>query len=274
MTDFWLAGDLTSTAYGWRLERRDGITIGFTSHDRDVEIDGLLYRASPGMEPSAVSESLGLDNGGLEISGIVSSDAISEADLSAGRWNGCALSVFLFDWTQRGAGKRILAQGELGQVTYSGENFQVEVNGPAARLNSPVVPQTSPGCRASFCDANCGLSQARFRHERIVSHADADHIVFQNDLPGGANGFAYGHVRWLDGKNCGLTSNIYASGNKDVYLAQIPEFPVLAGTRAALVEGCNKIIATCSGRFANAVNFRGEPYLPGNDLLTRYPGVS
>jgi len=29
---------------------------------------------------------------------------------------------------------------------------------------------------------------------------------------------------------------------------------------------------TCSARFGNAVNFRGEPYLPGNDLLTRYPG--
>jgi hypothetical protein len=31
-------------------------------------------------------------------------------------------------------------------------------------------------------------------------------------------------------------------------------------------------LATCGGRFGNALNFRGEPYLPGIDLLTRYPG--
>ena len=33
-----------------------------------------------------------------------------------------------------------------------------------------------------------------------------------------------------------------------------------------------KSIATCAGRFGNTLNFRGEPYLPGVDLLTRYPG--
>ena len=33
------------------------------------------------------------------------------------------------------------------------------------------------------------------------------------------------------------------------------------------------LLATCAGRFANAVNFRGEPHLPGMDLLTRYPGA-
>ena len=34
-----------------------------------------------------------------------------------------------------------------------------------------------------------------------------------------------------------------------------------------------KLFATCRDRFANAQNFRGEPHLPGNDLLTRYPGA-
>jgi hypothetical protein len=36
-------------------------------------------------------------------------------------------------------------------------------------------------------------------------------------------------------------------------------------------EGCDKLFATCVSRFANAANFRGEPHVPGNDLLTRYP---
>ena len=56
-----------------------------------------------------------------------------------------------------------------------------------------------------------------------------------------------------------------------------------AGTRSTAGGGdrsgrkgsiCAKVAttpsATCSARFGNAVNFRGEPFLPGNDLLARY----
>ena len=44
-----------------------------------------------------------------------------------------------------------------------------------------------------------------------------------------------------------------------------------AGTRVLLREGCDRTIDTCSSRFANAINFQGEPFLPGNDQITRYP---
>jgi hypothetical protein len=40
-----------------------------------------------------------------------------------------------------------------------------------------------------------------------------------------------------------------------------------------LREGCDKRFETCVTRFANAENFRGEPHLPGTDLLTRFPGA-
>jgi hypothetical protein len=44
-----------------------------------------------------------------------------------------------------------------------------------------------------------------------------------------------------------------------------------AGLRVIVREGCDHTLDTCATRFANAVNFQGEPFLPGNDLLTRYP---
>ena len=43
------------------------------------------------------------------------------------------------------------------------------------------------------------------------------------------------------------------------------------GSRAILREGCDHTFSTCSARFGNGRNFRGEPFLPGNDLLSRYP---
>jgi hypothetical protein len=40
-----------------------------------------------------------------------------------------------------------------------------------------------------------------------------------------------------------------------------------------LWQGCDKRLVTCSQRFANAVNFRGEPHVPGGDILTRFGGI-
>ena len=53
--------DLTTIAFCWRVERRDGVCLGFTSHDRDLTVGYLNYRAAPGMLPSSISISDGFD---------------------------------------------------------------------------------------------------------------------------------------------------------------------------------------------------------------------
>ena len=271
MSDVWLAGPVTSVAYGWRLERSDGVTLGFTSHDRDVAVDGVMLRASPGMLPSSIIESVGLETDGLEVNGALTSDAIRAEDLASGRWDAARLEIFLFDWSNPSAGKRILAAGELGAVSYSKNAFEAELLGQTHLLDRPVVPQTSPGCRAQFCDADCGLNRLRFRHFGAVVTAEADAVTL--DIPVAANAFAYGQLRWLEGANTGITADVVANTASRFSLTRPPHFPVTPGTKVELIEGCDKRLETCATRFGNAINFRGEPHLPGNDLLTRYPGA-
>jgi uncharacterized phage protein (TIGR02218 family) len=274
MSNPWLSGPVTTTAYGWRLERRDGVALGFTSHDRDAQIDGLLYRASPGMEPTSIVESIGIETDGLEVSGALDADAIQADDLNAGRWDKARLTIFLYDWSDPGSGKRILAHGELGEVSFSDHRFRSELRGMTSVLDSPVVPQTSPGCRAHFCGHACGLNQQRFAHIVTISAVNGSIATFgANPVAAVSDAFAYGQLRWLSGKNAGLTTPILASGADHILLAVPPAFSVFPGTRALLTQGCNKTITACSERFGNAINFRGEPFLPGNDLLTRYPGA-
>lgn len=273
MTDVWLVGPVTSVAYGWRLERADGVTLGFTSHDRDVSQDGLLLCASPGMRPTTIVESLGLDTDGLEVNGALTSDAIRREDLASGRWDGAYLEIFLFDWTAPDAGRRLLACGELGMVSFSGDAFEAEFLGLARLLDRPIVPQTSPSCRASFCDADCGLNGQRFRHLATVASVTGNQVSLTAPISVATNDFAYGVLRWLSGESCGLSTDIIASDANSVTLPRLQQ-RVAAGDRLELLEGCDKQMTTCAGRFANAINFRGEPYLPGNDILTRYPGAN
>lgn len=270
--DAWMEGPLTSIAYGWRLERADGVTLGFTSHDADVAHDGLLLRASPGMQPTTILQSVGLDKDGLDVSGALTSDDICADDLAAGRWDGAYLEIFLFDWTAPANGKRMLAAGELGAVSFTDDAFEAELLGVQARLDKAVAPQTSPSCRAQFCDAACGLNSARFRHLATIASSEDNRISITAPLDIADGHLTYGALRWLSGPNCGATTKIAGHAGTDIYTYSAPFHAAKVGDLMELTQGCDKIMATCAGRFGNGANFRGEPYLPGNDLLTRYPG--
>jgi uncharacterized phage protein (TIGR02218 family) len=53
---------------------------------------------------------------------------------------------------------------------------------------------------------------------------------------------------------------------------EAPVRPIAPGDAFVITAGCDKRHATCRDRFGNAVNFRGFPSIPGDDLVTRYPG--
>jgi len=268
-----LQHELTSACLCWRLERRDGVALGFTTHDRDLVIGGLGYRAAPGMLPSAVSVSDGFDPDNVDVKGALSSDAITAADLKAGRWDGAALAVFMTSWEAPGAERLHVARGTLGEVSVSGEAFEAELKGPSAALEAPVVEQTSPECRASLGDKRCRVDLAgRVRLARLVSAQDAVvGVGFRDGAPAPADGaYAYGRLRWIGGANSGLLSAVRASSGSSVTLREAPAFVPAPGDLVELSEGCDRRLETCVGRFANGVNFRGEPHLPGMDLLTRY----
>ena len=265
----WLEGDLTTLALCWRIERRDGVTIGLTAHDRDLEIDGLVYRAAPGMTPSAVSRSASLDADSMDVTGALTSSAISEGDLLAGRWDGARVAVFATDWSAPGDCVS-LGEGTIGAVETQGDALTAELRGASAALERPVVEETSPECRAELGDARCRMAMAgRRRVARVVAMAGAV-LTLDADDPV-ANGYGGGRLRWFSGANSGLEDAVARSDGASLTLRRAPRFDGV-GALVELIEGCDKSIATCAGRFGNALNFRGEPYLPGMDLLTRYPG--
>ncbi len=263
--------DLITFALCWRLERRDGVAIGFTAHDRDLVIDGLAYRAAPGMLPSAITLADGFAADALDVKGALTSDAIRAGDLAAGRWDGAAVTISMTDWTAPGAERLEITRGILGEVSTEGEAFEAELKGPTAMLDRPVVEQTSPECRAMLGDARCRIDMApRTRLTRIVAVTDEDVVEVASAV--GANAYAYGRLRWIGGRNSGLESAILRSAGTLLTLREPPQFVPATGDLVEIAEGCDRSLATCAGRFGNAANFRGEPHLPGIDLLTRYPG--
>ncbi|ATY33346.1 DUF2163 domain-containing protein [Sphingomonas psychrotolerans] len=266
----WLEGELTSLALCWRIDRRDGVTIGITAHDRDLEIDGLVYRAAPGMTPSAIARSASLDADSMDVTGALTSAAIGETDLLAGRWDGARVMLFATDWRDPGA-RVPLGEGTIGAVETRGDMLTAELRGVSAALERPVVEETSPECRAALGDRRCRVAMAgRRRFARVIAEVGA--VLTLDAAEPIANGYGGGRLRWFGGANSGLEDAVARSEGATVTLRRPPRFAAV-GALVAIEQGCDKRLATCAERFANAANFRGEPYLPGIDLLTRYPGA-
>ncbi|KQS49746.1 MULTISPECIES: DUF2163 domain-containing protein [unclassified Sphingomonas] len=263
-----LDAELATIAVCWRIERRDGVAIGLTAHDRDLVVDGLVHRAAPGVTPSAIERSAGLEADTMDVAGALTSAAIDERDLLAGRWDGARVALFAVDWTNPHA-RVDLGSGLIGAVELGDTGFTAELRGSSAALDRPVVEETSPECRAELGDRRCRVAMAgRRRFARVV--ACVGPVVTLDVATAGLGG---GLVRWFGGANGGLESAIAAADGVAVTLRAVPTFVVEAGALVEVVEGCDKSLATCAARFGNAANFRGEPHLPGIDLLTRYPGA-
>ena len=266
----WLREELVTLAWCWRLSRRDGVVIGLTSHDHDLIVGGVPYRAAPGMKPSALETSDSLDVATMDIEGAVASDAIAAADLDAGRWDGAELELFVTDWTAPEAAPVMVARGSLGTIERRGAAFAAELQGVTRRLDAPVCPATSPSCRARLGDRACRVDLAPRTHRRRVVAIDGRSVTLDAaPVPGT---MAFGELMWVEGAACGLSSPVIGEAGAVLMLAEAPPVVPALPARVRITEGCDRQLATCRDRFGNAANFRGEAHLPGNDLLTRYPG--
>jgi uncharacterized phage protein (TIGR02218 family) len=263
-------GDLTSVALCWRLERSDGAGLGLTSHDVPLTTDGIAYRPTPGIVPAAVTRSLGLEPHSGEVTGALSADALEEQDLALGRWDGAGIKLFALDWNAPAEPAISLLAGELGEVTIDGDKFSAELKGASTALGAPVCPSTSPQCRAQLGDKKCRVDMAGRWTAANVTVSSGGELTLDQSV---GDGYLLGRLRYMSGANCGRSTVVIAVDGNAVRVRDLPRAPIEDGCRVELREGCDKRFATCIERFDNAANFRGEPHLPGNDLLTRYPGA-
>lgn len=267
-----LQEETTTLATCWRVQRRDGAVIALTTHDRDLRVGGLRYRADGGLTPTAIAESgdLAVDN--LEIDGILSSGGIRETDLATGRFDGARISIFLVDWTAPDGGTLEVKRGTLGRVIREDGQFRAELRGLSHALRRQATEVFSPACRAELGDHRCKRALVDF--ERVLEvTAGMDAVRFDTALAE-ADGWAdFGRLRWHSGGNGGLVSEVRRQVGGRLTLFAPPPKPIAAGDIFTLTAGCAKTVAACRDRFGNLVNFRGEPTLPGTDAILDYPGL-
>lgn len=271
MSRIWFSRDLETVATYWQISRTDGVTLGFTSHDANLWFDGVLYQATPGMMPAAIRRTADFNDDSAEIQGAITHDAIASLDLLAGRYDRATILVGLVDWQT--LERQPVYSGVIGAVSEEAESFVAELQSRKQDLQRDPTPRTSPTCRATFCGPGCGLSPPRFEHEgSLISH-DLDTNMVTLDAGVAVARLNGGVLRWLDGPYAGIAMGVIGIAGNLLQLDCPMDIQLAPDLRVLLREGCDHTLESCAGRFANGVNFQGEPFLPGNDLVIRY-GVS
>ena len=275
-----LAAGTTTLCWCWKLTRTDATEQGFTDHDVPVSFDGLTYEAVSGFTASEVQSQLNLAVDNLTVLGALSSASINESDLAAGLYDDAAIEIWRVNWTDTSQ-RVLMRKGNLGQVTRGRTAFQAEMRGLAHVLNQPVGRAYGYGCDADLGDARCtvNLADAAYNGTGSVSAVTDARRFTVSGLSGFADQwFTNGRLAWTGGANNGRAMEIKRHGvsgsTVTIELWQAMSEAVQAGDTFAVTAGCDKQFATCKAKFSNAVNFRGFPYMPGNDTVTSYPASS
>ena len=273
-----LHSDATSLCHCWKLMRRDGAIAGFTDHDRTIEIAGLSYVASTGLDGRSAEASLGLAVSGTEVTGALHDESLLETDLLNGLYDGATLETWLVDWSQP-EHRMLLDVSTIGEVKRSEFAFTAELRGLAQKLDQEIGRRYQQSCSADLGDARCGLTlDARYSEtvSLLAASTRTDLVFGLVDRPD--DWFTGGVVQSLDGANAGARATIRSQRMTTEGMTLLTLWtpfaaPPAPGDMVRLTPGCDKSLATCAQKFANVANFRGFPHMPGNDHLLSYPAA-
>ena len=145
-------------------------------------------------------------------------------------------------------------------------------------LNQTVGRTFQHACDAEFGDARCGVDpeDPAYRGSGSVIALTGDRSFAASVLVSfAASWLTLGRLTWTSGANGGRTAEVAShdvvGGAHGLTLLETPVRPIAPGDDFVARAGCDKRLETCRDRFANVVNFRGFPHIPGQDAVIRYP---
>ena len=254
--------------------RTDGQALRVTNAQRDLVVAGQTYRAEPGLDVGDVVATAGFAVDNLTLTVIPDDTAgasrVTRADLLAGRWTGATFRLFECAWSDPTHGVNTLRTGTVGEVQLARGSFVVELRGLKQALQQPVGDMTSRTCRARLGDARCTVDLAPWTHAGTVSASAGAQQFTASALAEPADYYVEGEVAFTSGANAGLSRKVKAYTAGKVFTLALPLPAAIAiGDAFTAVAGCQKRHdVDCRDKFANLLNFQGEPHLPGIDALT------
>jgi uncharacterized phage protein (TIGR02218 family) len=295
--------DCTTLAVLWKLTRQDGTVMGFTTHDQNIvypiltgspPVPGVTYVADTGMTNTATASKSDMSVDNLEVTAFLDSDSIHEADIRAGLYDYATIEIRIVNWADLTMGDLKIRSGTVGQIKMMNGVFTAEVRGLTQSLTTVFGDLYGPLCRAELgsglngIDMNshylCHVDITLYRQTgTVTSSADAFTILPNSGLlmigsatptnPAPAGWFNDGFLQFTSGPMNNFKVEIKNWDGTTLTMFLPLQYQPLTGNTFIIEPGCDKTRETCFAKFNNIINHRGEPDIPGNDLVLLYPNA-
>lgn len=275
----------TTIARCWKATLTDGTIVAATTHCDPLVIGGITYEATQGYTPSDVESASDLSVDNLEVDGVLASPSLTREDIYSGRWDYALIEFFEVNWRDLTQGRNLIRKGRLGQVRAGRTMFTAELRGLSQHYSRRIIELTSQECRADLGDSRCTVDLTPWTVAGTVDSVTGNNKVVHDAartepddwFTGGLLTFTSGPNRGLSFEVKGYTTGaltLFVAPPNNIVAADTPNggIPPGSGSTPSLstpdaytvYAGCQKrFYQDCIAKFANGLNFQGEPHLPG-----------
>ena len=267
-----LSSDTINIVRCWKIELSNGNILGFSTNDGEFNYDGIKFNPLSADNIKTIDVSLDIKADEFKISNLISSELIRVDDILNGLYDNAKVEIFLIDISRLDLGKVSLLNGIISSIECDDNIFTANIKGLKNELNKTIGEIYSPLCRARFCDSKCGLTMANYEFNGTIDFVEDNYNFATNNEEIRSKNVGYfdnGIIEFMDGDNIGKKTEINQfSGGKFLILSEL-SYDLKVGDKFKVLAGCNKNFKSCCEKFNNAINFRGEPHLPGIELLLK-----
>lgn len=246
----------------WNITLNHGKQLCFTDAEEDMIIEGINYSSDPAFFRSAVETNSDANSNNMELGGIISSSKIKYEDVKKGLYENASVEVFVVD-NQECKKIKTLFYGYVGKIELSNNKITAELRDFSSSLNNKFGDIYSPQCRAAFGSSKCGMNVDDYTFDAVILKAIAP-CKYRINRSFDNNYLKHGKLK-VPGN--GLSTEIIGNVGDVVEVLKPLQYSLAIGESIKLIAGCDKTIKTCVNKFCNAINFRGEPYVPNMDKI-------
>lgn len=274
-----IASGSTSLARIWAITRVDSTVYRFTDHDEDITIGADVYRRSDSFTMSDITHSI---NGGAQSAtmavnlGTNSSTHLTYEDLADDVFKNSILKVDVVIWTDLSLGVANVFNGVFSSIEIDviKQRATIDISGNLAKGIPSIGQKFSAECRADLGDVRCGIDLALHTSTgAVVSVTDKRKFIVAVTPKLNNYQFSFGKLVWTTGLNAGLRQEVlyqYGTTPTNDLIATVfnARKTVQVGDTLSITKGCDFRPFTCTNKFSNILNFRGEPFIPGPDFIS------
>lgn len=257
-----------------------GTVLRYTSDDVATTANGITFTAGPVIKRGRVKNAVGVEVDSMDMS--IAADASITVDgkpilqyIASGGFDNADVVVekaFSNGPGQPWVGTVHVFGGIVSEVNSCSRYDVAFTVASDSQLLNVKVPRGiyQPGCPNTLFDSACGLVKASFKTVgKATGNSSASRTQFPHNMTLATGYCDLGSITFTSGLNNGITRTIKTHVNGgNITVIQPWPYAVANNDTFEAYPGCDKTKPTCSGKFSNILNFRGQPFIPAPETVT------